>query len=62
MIIIIVLKPDSDIDRRQGSGLRSRRLTWVDTNFFSKNDKNNIILTKFIFSKKNQWGFYSSFD
>jgi hypothetical protein len=52
MIITIVLKPDSDMDLRQGSSLRSRRLTWVDTNFFSKNDKNNIILTKFIFSKK----------
>ena len=50
MIIIIILKLNSGIDPRQGSGYESRGSTRLTQIIFT-NNLNNLILTKFIFQK-----------
>jgi hypothetical protein len=60
VVIIIIWKPDSGVNPRQGLDHRSRGSTWRPK-IFLRNNQSNLILTKNIFQKCQQvfWGSYT---
>jgi len=55
MIIIIVLKPDLEVDPREDLDHESGGSTQMTQIFLKKNNQSNLVLT--IFLKQNQWVF-----
>jgi len=53
VVIIIIWKPDSGVNPRQGLDHRSRGSTWRPK-IFLRNNQSNLILTKNIFQKSQQ--------